>query len=159
MTQVPTDWQKLHDALRDDLQQEIHLTRELLSNMRQEEVSLMLHDTGSLTVVMQHRSYLLEKLSFLRLHRLEMTQKIEKIVAVEHKPSLDEILPPHEETSVEILSLSDQLATLTEKMNRQSNQNQRLAEHGDYIRYPQIPPIKSERPERKASVATYQIKK
>ena len=96
----PENWQTLHDALRDVLQKEIHLTRELLSNMHQEEVSLMLHDGGSLNLIMQQRSYLLEKLSYLRLYRIETTQKIEKIVGKAHQqPSLDEILPPNEEIS------------------------------------------------------------
>ncbi len=154
------NWQKLHDALRDDLQKEIHLTRELLSNMHQEEVSLMLHDSGSLNVILQQRSHLVERLSFLRSHRLETTEKIEKIVCKTHQhPTIDEILPPHEEISSEILSLSDQLMALTERMNRQQNQNQRLAEHGDSPRYPHFQPMNDPRPKKKASVTTYQIKK
>lgn len=156
----PENWQTLHDALRDVLQKEIHLTRELLSNIHQEEVSLMLHDGGSLNVIMQQRSNLLERLSLLRLYRLETTQKIEKIAGKANKqPTLDEILPPNEEITTEILSLSDQLMALTERMNRQYSQNQRMAEHGDHIRYPQLQPAADPRPKKKASVATYQIKK
>ena len=132
----PENWQSLHVSLRDGLQQEIHLTRELLSNMHQEEVSLMLHDTGSLDQILQHRSQMLEKLSSLRLHRQEITKEIEKIASSTHKnPSLDEILPPNEEISTEILSLSDQLTALAERMNRQQSQNQRLAEHPDHSFY------------------------
>src|SRR6267154_4594384 len=113
------NWQTLHVSLRDVLQKEIHLTRELLSNMHQEEVSLMLQDGGSLNQILQQRSQMLEQLSSLRLHRQETTEKIEKIASVLHKnPSLDEILPPNEEISTEILSLSDQLMALTEKINR-----------------------------------------
>jgi hypothetical protein len=153
------DWQKLHNLLRDDLQKEIHLTRELLSNMHQEEVSRMLQDKGSLNLILEQRSQLLEKLSFLRLHRLETTEKIEKMVGFSSHPSLDKVLPPDEEISTEILSLSDQLVALTERMNRQSTQNQRLAEYGDHVRYPLLPPQLEARPKKKASVATYQIKK
>lgn len=154
------EWHALHDTLREDLQKEIHLTRELLSNMHQEEVSLMLHDTGSLNLVLQQRSLVLEKLSSLRLHRLEVTGKIEKIAGqVRENPSLDEILPPHEEISTEILSLSDQLVALTERMNRQHHQNQRLAEYGDRAPYPLLQAAAEPRAKKKASVATYQIKK
>jgi hypothetical protein len=153
------NWQSLHVSLKDDLQKEIYLTRELLSNMHQEEVSLMLHDNGGLEQILQQRSQMLEKLSSLRLHRQETTQKIEKIVSAHHAPSLDDVLPPHEEISTEILSLSDQLMALTERMNRQQSQNQRLAEHPDHNRYPPLQPSPQTRPKRKASVATYQIKK
>ena len=153
-------WQALHISLRDDLQKEIHLTRELLSNMHQEEVSLMLHDPGSLNQILQQRSQMLETLSSLRLHRQETTEKIEKIASTCHKnPSLDEILPPNEEISTEILCLSDQLMALTERMNRQHSQNQRLAEHPDHSHYAPLQPSPQTRPKRKASVATYQIKK
>jgi uncharacterized protein with von Willebrand factor type A (vWA) domain len=154
------DWQVLHAFLRDDLQQEIHLTRELLSNMHQEEVSLMLHDTGSLNQILQQRAQMLEKLSSIRLHRLEITERIEKIASVNHKnPSLDEVLPPSEEISTEILSLSDQLMALNERMNRQHSQNQRLTEYGDHSHYAPLQSSSQTRPKRKASVATYQIKK
>ncbi|MBS0604744.1 MAG: flagellar export chaperone FlgN [Verrucomicrobia bacterium] len=157
---VPEDWQTLHNELRDGLQNEIRLTRELLSNMHQEEVSLMLHDTGSLNQILQQRSQMLERLSTLRLRRLQTTERIEKIATVGHKhPSLEEILPPSEEISTEILSLSDQLMALTERMNRQHTQNQRLSEHGDHHRYPPRQMTPEARPKRKASVATYHIKK
>ena len=156
---MPENWQNLHDTLRNDLRSEIHLTRELLTNMRQEEVSLMLQDTGSLNQILQQRSGMLEKLSILRLHRQETTKKIERIVSSGHKnPSLDEILPLNEEISTEILTLSDQLMALTERINRQQSQNQHLTEHGDHYHYPQLQPSPQTRPKRKVSIATYQIK-
>jgi|ERR1700722_11543692 len=152
------DWKALHISLRDDLQKEIHLTRELLSNMRQEEISFMLQDTGSLNLVLQQRSEMLETLSILRLHRQDTTAKIEKIASMQHKnPSLEELLPPSEEISTEILSLSDQLMALTERVNRQHSQNQRLAKYNDH--HLPLQPAVEVRPKRKSSVATYQIKK
>jgi hypothetical protein len=152
------NWQALHVSLRDDLQREIYLTRELLSNMHQEEVSLMLSDSGSLNQILQQRSQMLEKLSAIRLHRQETTNKIEKIASANHKhPSLDEILPPNDDTSTEILSLTDQLVALTERIHRQHTQNQRLTEHPEH--YPPLQPMPEPRAKRKASVATYQIKK
>jgi hypothetical protein len=120
----------------------------------------MLHDTGGLEQVLQQRSQMLEKLSSLRLHRQETTAKIEKIISANHKaPSLDEILPPDDEISTEILSLSDQLMALTERMNRQQSQNQRLVDHPDHSHYLPIQSSLQTRPKRKASIATYQIKK
>lgn len=157
---LPEDWQTLHGSLRDNLEREIRLTRELLSNMHQEEVSLMLHDQGTLNQVLQQRYFMLEKLSFLRLERVETTRKIEKIAAKGNKlPTLEEILPPGEEISTEILSLSDQLMALTERMNRQHTQNQRLASQKEGIRPVPMQASQDARPKRKASVATINIKR
>jgi hypothetical protein len=156
----PEDWQTLHGELRDDLEKEIRLSRELLSNMCQEEVSLILHDAGSLNQILQTRSQMLEKLSALRLRRLETTEKIEKIASLKHEhPTLEEILPPNEEITTEILSLSDQLMALTERINRQHTQNQHLEAHGDHPPYPPLQSTAQSRPKRKASVATLHIKK
>jgi len=154
------EWQFLHDALKSGLEDEIRLTRELLSNMRQEEVSLMLCDTGVLNQILQQRSLMLERLSVLRLRRLQTTEKIEQIATVQHKqPSLEEILPLNEEISTEILSLSDQLMALTERMSRQHTQNYRLTEHKEHHRYPPLQLAQDVRPKRKASIATYNLKK
>jgi hypothetical protein len=103
---------------------------------------------------------MLERLSALRLERLETTRKIEKIAAHGNKaPTLEEILPSGEAISIEILSLSDQLMALTERMNRQNAYNQKLAREGESMRYshPQAQP--DQRTKRKASIATIQIKK
>ncbi len=154
----PENWQTLHSDLRDVLQNEIRLTRELLSNMHQEEISLMLQDTGTMNQILQQRSEMLEGLSSLRLQRLQTTERIEKIVG--HKdPSLEKILPPYEEITSEILSLSDQLMALTERINRQQTHNQHIAEHGDHHGYPPLQVAPESRPKRKAAVATYHLKK
>ncbi len=153
-------WNELHDELKKGLEKEIRITRELLSNLHQEEISLMLHDVGNIDQILQMRHQMLETLSELRLNRLNTTGKIEKIASEKNKnPTLDEILPPHEETSSEILSLSDQLMALTERMNRQQTQNQRLTELGEHARYPQLQLCPQNRPKRKAAVATINVKK
>ncbi len=106
------------------------------------------------------RHPMLESLSSLRLHRRMTTEKIEKIIALKNKqPSLEEILPPGELISTEILSLSDQLMALTERLNRQHTHNQRLSISADYIRYPQYQLATENRAKRKASVTTINIVK
>jgi flagellar biosynthesis/type III secretory pathway chaperone len=154
-------WQALHSELKEGLETEIRLTRELLSNMHQEEISLMLHDSSTLNQVLQIRAEMLEKLSRLRLCRLKATEELEKVSSLkhQHRSSLEELLPPYEESSAEILSLSDQLITLTEKIHRQNAQNQRLIAHGDSSFYlaQHLPP--QSRPKRKVAIATYNIHK
>jgi flagellar biosynthesis/type III secretory pathway chaperone len=150
------DWQTLHNVLKEGLEKEIRLTRELLSNLHQEELSLMLHDVGSLNQVLQMRYSVLESLSSLRLIRLKTTEKIEKITPSKNKhPSLEEILPPSDPITLEILSLSDQLVALTERLHRQNTHNQKLKIHPDSSGYPQLLP--QARPKRKASIATINI--
>lgn len=152
----PEDWQTLHDTLKEGLEKEIRLTRELLSNLHQEEVSLMLHDAGSLNQILQMRHPMLESLSSLRLNRLKTTERIEKIASTKNKsPSLEEILPPNEASTAEILLLSDQLIALTERMSRQSTYNQRLTKNADHSYAPQ--PVLEARPKKKASVTTLNI--
>lgn len=150
------NWHTLHNYLKDGLEKEIRLTRELLSNMHQEEVSLMLSDPGCLNQILELRSQIVEKLSSLRLFRLETTQKIEKLVV---STALEEILPPSDEISTEILSLSDQLMALTERMNRQQSQNLRMGLHPEHYRYASFQQMPDCRPQKKAAVATLNIKK
>lgn len=151
-------WHELHEILKEDLQREVLFTRELLSNMHQEEVSLMLQDKGTLNLVLEQQFHLFERLSALRLHRQEITSKIEKIVVNrKKKPSVEELLPVSEDISTEILSLSDQLVSLTQKVQTQRSYNQRLEE----TRIPlfQTQMETAPRAKRKASIATYHLKK
>jgi hypothetical protein len=152
-----SEWIFLHEQLREALQKEVHIMRELLANMHQEELSLLLNDQGSLHELLDQRSIIIERLSTFRSMRIETTEKIEKILSKDSLPTLENILPDAEETSTQILSLRDQLMALTEQMNRQQTQNQYLMEHPDHSRMLAVQ--SAPRPKRKASIATYQIKK
>ncbi len=134
-------WTTLHHKLQEELQREVYLMRELLSNMHQEEVSLMLHDSGSLHQILELRASLLEKLSTIRIHKLSTLKEIEYISSG--------ITPP-----LEITSLGDQLSALSEKIHRQTTTNQRLNTYPEYY-YKLAEP---QRPKRKVAVATLQIK-
>ncbi|HEY2810168.1 MAG TPA: hypothetical protein VGJ00_02105 [Rhabdochlamydiaceae bacterium] len=151
------EWNTLHMELKETMQKEVHVMRELLANMHQEEISLMLNDQGSLQELLQQRSIIVERLSNLRTSRMDTTGKIEKIVAKENPPTPERVLPTEEETSTEIFSLSDQLMALTEQMNRQKIQNQYLTDHPEH--WHPAPASSAARAKKKASVATYQIKK
>ncbi len=140
--QIPKHWEMLHSQLQEEMQREVYLMRELLSNMHQEEISLMLNDKGSLQQILQQRSFLLEKLSGLRINKLETLKEIEHI-------------NPYFTTPLEINSLGDQLSCLTEKVHRQTSSNQRLSacpEHYYHL-------TEQIRPKKKLTIATLQIKK
>jgi hypothetical protein len=157
------EWNQLHGSLKNIMQQELSLTRELLANFHQEELSLMLQDQGSWTQIMQQRAHMIERLSALRLHRQSTT---EQIVSLAEKkgptPTLEEILPLSEEITYEIFNLRDQLLALTERINRQQHRNEHLSDHPEPLHF--MPPSPTALPQpprakRKAIVATYNIKK
>ena len=129
-----SEWDALHQQLKDTLQKEVNIMRELLANVHQEELSRMFHDEGSLSQVLQQRSYIMDRLSSLRASRIQATEMIEKMVSTKTTPTLEHILPPEEEMSTEILSLRDQLMALTEQLNRQQTHNQYIIEHPEQIR-------------------------
>ncbi len=154
------NWEDLHSSLRDHLQEEVRLTRELLSNMHQEELSLILSDHGTLNQVISEQSRLFERLSILRLNRHTLTVRIEKIVIDNKKiPSVEELLPLTEEISMEILSLTDQLVSLTERMSRQYGQNRNAHLQGDKYGRGHFQHAVAPRPKAKACVATYNLNK
>lgn len=161
-------WNESHETLRNSLQKEIHLMREILANMHEEELSLLLNDKGSWNQVMQNRFNLIERLSVLRQDRILATQKVESLAkSLTNTPlplPLEKILPMDDVTSCEILSLRDQLFALIERMNKQNGRNDYLFYHVEHSsQYPgsygQLAPIREERPKRKAAVATIQIKR
>lgn len=140
-SKIPEHYSTLHNLLQTQMQREVYLMRELLSNMHQEEISLMLHDGGSLQQILQQRSFLLEELSSLRLNKLETLNQIEHIT-------------PYLSTPLEISSLGDQVTALNEKVHRQTTTNQRLTSHPE--RYYHL--SETARPKKKVAVATLQIK-
>lgn len=135
----------LHSALKELLKKEVSLSRELLSNMRQEEVSLILHDQGSLNETLHQRSHLLQQLNALRLHKVETTQKIAELLTA----------PMEESHAIEIASLKDQLESITTRMT------QELSCHTQYSS-PDTAPLsilKISRPKKKTAVITLQVKR
>jgi hypothetical protein len=162
------EWEKAHDVLKVSLQKEVHMMREILANMHEEEVSLLLNDKGSWNQIMQNRFNLIERLSDLRLQRIQATQTIETIAQSIHQTTdsltLEQILPTDEVVTCEILSLRDQVLALIERMNKQLSRNDYLYYHVEHWQHhpgtqPHAAPMKEERAKRKAAVATYQIKR
>ncbi len=117
-------WIFHHEELRDLLKKEISLMRELLTNMHEEERSLLFHDESLLKYTLETRSYLAKQIGEVHQKRLKKTKEIETITT-------DYALtaPPGEDVSTEMSSLKDQLTALTEQVNRQQDANQHLMDH------------------------------
>lgn len=171
MTNEPNNkgriWNETHDQLKVAMQKEIGIMREILGNMHQEEMSLLINDRASWNHVMQERSHLIERLSYLRVERLEATKKIEEMISPNDKTkkiTLEDMLPTEDENSCEILSLRDQLMALMERINFQSCHNEALyhqvEHHLDLSYHPQYNQIQAASPKakKKSSIATYNFK-
>lgn len=97
----------LEEKLKESIQKEIILLRELLGNFLQEEISLSRLDKSGWTQLMQDRFTLTEQIKQIRNTRnLEVTQI--------------------KEPSCDILYLSDQLLALLQKIHEQTSHNENL---------------------------------
>ena len=156
-------WDDLQNELRVILEKEVFLMRELLTNLHQEEISLMLQDNGTCHYLLQQRSVLMERLCDLRSFRSRMNDQISEVLGKRpHEEAEEEIIPHSEEMGCEIINLRDQLVALTERMNLQQMRNQHLTAHPEHLlslRYQEKMAQEGLRAKRKPAVAVYQIKK
>ena len=155
----------LHEQLRRSMEKEIRMMREILANMHQEELTLTMKDRATWNKVLEERSQMILRLSALRIERIEATEKLEKFAAQanpEKKLPLDQLLPPADADSFELLSMRDQLMALIERMNSQNSLNEQLyiqIEHpldlSSPLSYRQTPQNQAAPQKKKASLATY----
>lgn len=157
---------KLQEELTSYMKKEIGLMREVLANMHQEEVALVMFDRKSLNQTLQERFPLVQRLSSLRLSRLETTHIIENLLSpssTRKKLPIEQILPEHQQESCELLYLTEQIVALVERMNVQSTKNESLMKNYEIFsnspaHFRQGIPLHNEEAKkgnRKASVATY----
>ncbi len=156
-------WTSLNEELRQTMQQEVSLMRELLANLHQEEVSLMLQDHGAYHSLVQQKSEMVERLSRLRLFREKTIAHICEILGPkQNRFEPEQILPDSDEISCEIINLRDQIVALREKMSRQLSRNEHLTEHPEHLlslHHQEKARQQKIRAKRKPIVATYHIKK
>ena len=136
----------LQNKFQEEMQKEVYLMRELLSNMHQEEVSLMLQDKRCFQEILDTRSTLLEKLGRVRRDKQGLLHALEKS-------------SPYLSHSIEILSLYDQISTLSEKIHRQFFTNRHLTKHPDHSLMQSEYLHEKRKPSQKTKVITLQIKR
>ncbi len=158
-------WNETHNSLMVTMQNEVALTRNLLANLHQEELSLLMHDRHSWNQVLEERATILKRLAPCRQARMEAIKKLSG-ERVEHlkEPALEELLPLHDENSCEVLLLRDQIMALTDRMNRQSNRNQLLFQQIErrldlpLDSYPMQSPSYAPKKPKRISIITYPYK-
>ena len=155
-------WTDTHNSLMLSMQKEVTLLRDLLTNLHQEELSLLMHDRPTWNRIIEERANIVKNLDPCRQARMEATKKLSEGMKPTETP-LEELLPSQDENSCEVLLLRDQISALTERMNRQSNRNQILfAQVEKRFDLPpetlQPQPTYERKKNKRISVATYPFK-
>ncbi len=140
-------WTPTHSELHRVMQREIETLRELLANLCQEEILILRKETAYWQKLMEERRALIEQLSGLRQTRFSAIKSLEENILQTNIP-LEKLLPLNNASSWEILSLRDQILTLSDRMSLQSSRNEMLTQLAHYQREPK-PGEK-----RKISIAT-----
>lgn len=148
-------WDKAHLVLDHALEKEIHLMREILANLREEELSLLEQEMRKWKKVMRDRGSLVVQLIHQRTKRMTATAELTKLAVLMQKK---ELLAHEEESSCAVLSKLDQMIALMERVNLQNCRNDALF---DQMKQRKKKPLSCTYPHplhrkrRRASVATY----
>ena len=120
-------WTPAHAELHRVMKREIETLRELLANLHQEELLILQKETSYWKTLMEERRALVEQLNDLKQSRLVAIKSLEES-AVQTNLSLEQLLPLSHASSWEILSLRDQILTLSDRMSLQSSRNEMLTQ-------------------------------
>ena len=117
------------------MEEEVHILRELLANLQEEQESLLVNDTIILKMILQHREPILEQMMHIRERRVDSLKKLASLTEVampttdlqdEHSSSIfnhcDEV------DNIELHSLKDQMIALFDKMKALTMRNNYLLE-------------------------------
>jgi hypothetical protein len=115
-------WTELHTQLQELMKREIETMRQLLANLHQEEMFIVRKEKTYWNQLMEERGNLIHQLADLRQNRLRTGESLGSNTA------LEEILPPDNENSWEILALRDQILALLDRMNLQTSRNEMLTQ-------------------------------
>lgn len=148
-------WERAHIELNTSLEREIHLMREILASLHQEELALLESDFRRFDQIMSERSDFVMKIGKQRQERMDSTACLTKIAVQQQRV---EILPAEEASSCDVLTKLDQLIALSERINLQNCRNDALFDQAKHkqalpLECPYPHPLHS-RPMSKPKVAT-----
>jgi len=124
------DWTKAEESLKQSMEKEIKLMREILSNMIQEELSLHNQNKPLWEELMQSRFHLIEQVKIFRQDRMDATSKL---LSLSDEKTFEKILSDGEEIACEVVFLLDQLISLSEKINTQNTRTQTLSNESQHF--------------------------
>lgn len=123
-------WAKAREELERSMGNEIGAMREILSNMLQEEMSLLAKDRASWEQLMESRFHLIQQIKAFRDDRAKSAQKL---ASLSDEKTFENLLSKEEGISCEISLLLDQLMALSQKINLQHLRNQSLLENPQHF--------------------------
>jgi len=147
---MATEWTPHHTELQNLMKKEIDTMRELLGNLRQEEMLIIQKEMTYWPQLMEERGRLIHQLSHLRQNRISTTETLESLTHSHTNVPLEELLPPDNENSWELLTMRDQMFALLDRMNLQCSRNEMLTQLAHHQTAPQLQPEKK----AKISIAT-----
>lgn len=137
----PIQWTEAHEHLQAVMKRELETMRQLLANMSLEEQFILRKEQRYWGPMMEERTQLIAQLSEIRQNRIVVIEQLESLTHHTNAP-LEELLPPQDTNSWEILSLRDQMMTLLDRMNLQSSRNEMLLHLAKAPAAPQLAPQK-----------------
>lgn len=129
-------WTSTHAELQRVMKREFETLRELLANLHQEEVVILKKEPSYWKRLMNERSFLIEQLNAFRKTRFSTIKSLEEKTLQANAP-LEKLLPLGNANSWEILSLRDQILTLSDRMSLQSSRNEMLTQLARHQHLPQ----------------------
>src|SRR5579863_5186365 len=109
---MTTEWTQHHTDLQNLLKKEIDAMRQLLGNLHQEEMLILQKETAYWNQLMEERGHLIEHLSHLRQDRMYTTGILEAMNNAHPNVPLEQLVPPDNENSWELLAQRDQILAL-----------------------------------------------
>ncbi len=141
-------WTEHHSQLQYLMKKEIDTMRELLGNLHQEEMLIIQKNMDYWNQLMEERGHLISKLSDLRQNRISTTEILESMTnCAQSNIPLEQLLPPDDENSWELLALRDQMFALLDRMNLQCSRNEMLTQLAQH--QPVLQPL----PEKKSKIS------
>ena len=147
---MTTEWTEHHTDLQNLLKKEIDTMRELLGNLHQEEMLIIQKEMAYWNQLMEERGHLIQILSHLRQDRIYTTEILESMNHSHANVPLEELVPPDNANSSELLGMRDQILALLDRMNLQCSRNEMLTQLAHHQTSPQHQPEKK----AKISIAT-----
>ncbi len=144
---MTTEWTQHHTDLQNLMKKEIDAMRELLGNLHQEEMLILQKETAYWTQLMEERGHLIEHLSHLRQDRMYITGILETMNQAHANVPLEQLVPPDNENSWELLAQRDQILALLDRMNLQCSRNEMLTQLARHQAAPEL------QPEKKAKIS------
>ena len=118
------------EDLKQAMQQEVDMMREILANLIEEENVLLLEDKLSWIHLMQERFCMIRQVKGFRENRNKAT---DELLILAKESSLKKILEREEDLLLSIPLLLDQLMLLTDKINTQLKRNQVFSEMPQHL--------------------------